>query len=242
MNPDTPQPQVFSNTPNPVDPNPSPVSQQVAVNSKNSLALPALILSLIGVLIFIAGIVGFILGIVALKRSKNLNGNGRGISIASIIIGFITGFLWAIILVVFIAIPALQKDSWNNTNLSSYKTIYSNISNNYEGISSDFSSISNTPAANFKTSSLDPTLVSQTQTDCMNLQKDASSLKSLPTYPVPSTNSQLKSAAATMSQAASDCLSGLDQSSVNLINQSASELLSGSNSLASANKTITATK
>ena len=154
------------------------------------------------------------------------------------IVPTIVGF---VILVILLAIPALQKSSWSTTNLSKYKTAYSSISSDYTNISTDFSSISQTPAANFQSSSLG-SLLTQTQTDCTQLQTDTSSLKSLPEYPVSATNTQLHSAATTLSQAASDCLTGLNQSSVSLLNQSASELLQGSKDLASANATIQATK
>lgn len=143
-----------------------------------------------------------------------------------------------LIIVVIFAIPALQKGSWSNTNLSQYKNTYSSIKSDYSGISNDFQAISSTPAANFQSTSLDPKLLSQTQTDCAKLKTDALSLKSLPVYPVSTTNTQLKSAANKLSQSATDCLTGLSQSSVSLLNQSTSELLQGTNDLASANKTI----
>lgn len=93
------------------NPIPSPGSNIGASSNQlqNSLATIALVLSIAGILIFLSGIAGMITGIISYKRSKLMGGKGKGLSIAAIIIGFITGIASIMILTIFLAIPALQK-------------------------------------------------------------------------------------------------------------------------------------
>jgi uncharacterized membrane protein YhaH (DUF805 family) len=155
------------------------------------------------------------------------------------VIPAVVGFF---VLVVFLATPALQKNSWGDTNVNQFRTVYANLSSDYTNISNDFASITYTPAVGFQSFSPDSTLLSQTQADCTKLQTDASSLKLLPEYPVSATNTQLHSAATTLSQAASNCLTGLSQNNVSLIDQSVSDLVQGKKDLGSVNTTIQVTK
>lgn len=68
--------------------------QQVPVES-NTIATVGFILS------FFVALVGLICSIIGLKRSKELNGNGRGLAIAGIVISSVEIFIVVLLLILF---------------------------------------------------------------------------------------------------------------------------------------------
>lgn len=86
-----------------------PVVQYVPVEQpkkkENTMAIVALIVSLVGAwAIPLAGsIAGLILGILGFKQSKKMNGEGKGMSIASIVVSAVTlaGYVILILIYVF---------------------------------------------------------------------------------------------------------------------------------------------
>jgi len=74
-------------------------------NTTNGLAVASFVLSIVGL-----GIIGFIMGIVALSQIKKSSQNGRGLAIAGIIIGVITGL---ISITVFTSDSPAQKTNIN---------------------------------------------------------------------------------------------------------------------------------
>ncbi|RNI19876.1 DUF4190 domain-containing protein [Flexivirga caeni] len=78
----------------------------------NGMAIASFVTSLAGIFVFcgVSGIVGIILGIIALNRSKERQGAGRGMAIAGIVIGAVQLVL-AIGLIIVIVIAAAHDQS-----------------------------------------------------------------------------------------------------------------------------------
>jgi len=207
--------------PTPMPPVP-PVDQSSGTQS-NDIAVAALICSLLGIIIFILGIIGFILGIISLKKSKRLQGKGRGLSIASIIIGFLTGFAAFALLVIFLAVPSLQKGAWYRENSSQFTTQTQKLSGDVSNIDQDIK--------NQDLKSL--------QTDCQTLKTDTVSIKKIPTYPTITTASKISQGEKELTNGASDCLDSISEQSPTLLSQAVNELSSGINDLQSVHATVT---
>ncbi|HYI60532.1 MAG TPA: DUF4190 domain-containing protein [Acidimicrobiales bacterium] len=90
---------------------PQPGYGAPVANQSNGMAIGALVTGLIAMLCFpVLGLVSIPLGIVAIKRSKALNGNGKGMAIAGIITGVI-GIIWGIAFLALVVFAANEVDS-----------------------------------------------------------------------------------------------------------------------------------
>lgn len=87
--------------------------KEYEVNNSNSLAIIGFVLS------FLVPIAGLILSILGLKKSKELNGNGRGFAIAGIIISSIymlIGIFVVIIWIIFFIILIMSETGYVNVD------------------------------------------------------------------------------------------------------------------------------
>jgi hypothetical protein len=83
----------------------------------NGMAIASFVTSLAGtfVLCGVSGIVGIILGVIALRRSKELQGTGRGMAIAGIVIGAVQLVLVVALAIVLIAVSVHDGSSGGTT-------------------------------------------------------------------------------------------------------------------------------
>lgn len=104
-------------------------------NKKNGQAIAGFVCSLCGILTCgISSIVGLILSIIGLKKSKELNNEGKGLSIAGIIISivyFVVIILLAIILLISYGTISNAIENARKNNITD-NYISSNTENNYE--------------------------------------------------------------------------------------------------------------
>lgn len=94
-------PQGYPQYPQPVPPAPYAAYQPPP---SNGFAIASFVTSLVGTFLLfgISGIVGIVLGIIALGRSKETEGAGRGLAIAGIVIGTLQWVLLAVVVVIFV--------------------------------------------------------------------------------------------------------------------------------------------
>jgi hypothetical protein len=134
----------------------------------------------------------------------------------------IVGFL-LLVIVILLAIPALQKNSWYNSNSSKFVSQVQTVSNDVNSAAQDVQSQNAT----------------QLQTDCQQLKTDVASLQQIPAYPVQSTASKISQGENALATGATDCLNGLSQQDTNLINQAGNNFVTGLDDLNSIHSAVT---
>lgn len=142
MNPDgplpprPPQPDQASQRPTgyapqpPVAPLAPPYAQAPQAQSTNSLAVAALILGILGffMLPIIGSLLGIVLGVLALGQIKQGKGTGRGMALTGLWLGVASLVITTLLfLIVFAAVPSMQKKTRDVTRKTDMNAIASQI-------------------------------------------------------------------------------------------------------------------
>jgi hypothetical protein len=132
----------------------------------------------------------------------------------------IVGFL---LLVILFATPALQKNSWYNSNSSKFVSQVQMVSDDVNSVAQDVQNQN----------------VTQLQTDCQQLKIDVARLQQIPAYPVQSIASKISQGENALATGATNCLNGINQQDTNLINQAGSNFVVGLDDLNSVHSDVT---
>jgi hypothetical protein len=82
----------------------------------NTMAIVAMVLSLVGIIIGITAIVGAILGHVALGQIKRTGEGGRPLALTAIIAGWIITGLWLLIVIAYVIFFAVMISTYGLTS------------------------------------------------------------------------------------------------------------------------------